>query len=322
MAVNTPPSDHKTSVLDESDEIELASAPVLTLEQEIIVDLHSVINLIGVLHGCLELLQAEMVEGLENAKLRVYQLSQDIKSAAAQGRPFQLESTFPTFLAAEIECALQANPAIAESEDVIELRETIATVLEVFNVRLGELQARLSHPRAWVRFSTAQLAASIQQVLAAIEQNSRGRYRIVKNIAEQTPRDYQVDLDIASTSGDEFFMPPVLQDVLRDLIANARKYTPPGGRISAGLHSSEDGVRLVVEDNGVGIPRDELQKVVDFGYRASNVLEKRTMGGGFGLTKALWVAKNFGGRMWVRSRLWVGTRVTLFIPSQAGKAAA
>ncbi|MEI6493450.1 MAG: ATP-binding protein [Verrucomicrobiota bacterium] len=320
MAVNTPPSDHKTSVLDESDEIELASAPALTAEQEIIVDLHSVINLIGVLHGCLELLQAEMVEGLENAKLRVYQLSQDIKSAAGQGRPFQLESTFPTFLAAEIECALQANPAIAESEDVIELRETIATVLEVFNVRLGELQARLSHPRAWVRFSTAQLAASIQQVLAAIEQNSRGRYRIVKNIAEQTPRDYQVDLDIASTRGDEFFMPPVLQDVLRDLIANARKYTPPGGRISAGLHSSEDGVRLVVEDNGVGIPRDELQKVVDFGYRASNVLQKRTLGGGFGLTKALWVAKNFGGRMWVRSRLGVGTRVTLFIPSQAGKA--
>ena len=61
MAVNTPPSDHKTSVLDESDEIELASAPALTAEQEIIVDLHSVINLIGVLHGCLELLQAEMV---------------------------------------------------------------------------------------------------------------------------------------------------------------------------------------------------------------------------------------------------------------------
>ena len=322
MVVNTSPSDQKTSVLDESDEIEIAAAPVLTLEQEIIVDLHSVINLIGVLHGCLELLQAEMVEGLENAKLRVYRLSEDIKSAAAQGRPFQLESTFPTFLAAEIESALQGNPAIAESDEVMELRETIATVLEVFNVRLGELQARLSHPRAWVRFSTAQLTASIQQVLAAIEQNSRGRYRIVKNIAEQTPRDYQVDLDISSTSGDQFFMPPVLQDVLRDLIANARKYTPPGGRISAGLHSSQDGLRLVVEDNGVGIPRDELQNVVDFGYRASNVLEKRTLGGGFGLTKALWVAKNFGGRMWVRSRLGVGTRVTLFIPSQAGKTVA
>jgi signal transduction histidine kinase len=117
-------------------------------------------------------------------------------------------------------------------------------------------------------------------------------------------------------------MPPVLHDVLRDLIANARKYTPPGGRISAGLHSSEEGLRLVVEDNGLGIPRDELQKVVGFGYRASNVSDKRTLGGGFGLTKALWVAKNFGGRMWVRSRLGVGTRVTLFIPSQTDKTGA
>jgi len=312
----------KTSVLDESDEVEITAPPVLTPEQEVIVDLHSVINLIGVLHGCIELLQAEMVGGLENPKSQVYRLSEDIKTAAASGSPFHIDSAFPMLLGAEIESALKTNPAIAESNDVIELRNTISTVLEVFNTRIAELQERLSNPRAWARFSSAQLAASIQQVLAAIEQNSHGRYRIVRNIAEQTPRDYQVDLNITSTSGDTFFMPPVLQDVLRDLIANARKYTPPGGKISAGLHAAEDGVRLVVEDNGFGIPRDELEKVVAFGYRATNVLDKRTLGGGFGLTKALWVAKNFGGRMWVRSRIGVGTRVTLFIPSQTCKATA
>jgi len=65
----------------------------------------------------------------------------------------------------------------------------------------------------------------------------------------------------------------------------------------------------------------ELQKVVEFGYRSSNALGKRTHGGGFGLSKALWVAKNFGGRMWIRSCVGVGTRVTIFIPAQPGKSA-
>lgn len=314
------PLHRKSSVLEESDEIEMTAAPKLTPEQEIIVDLHSVINLIGVLHGCLELLQAERIEGLENAKSRVFRLSEDIRTAASQGIPFHLENTFPAFLSAEIDSAIQANPALAENPDVIELRSTIFTVLEVFAVRIVELQERLANPQAWVQFSVAQLTASIQQVLAAIEKNAHGRYRIVRNIAEQTPRDYQVDLEISSTRGDRLFMPPVLQDVFRDLIANARKYTPPGGKISAGLHAADDGVRLVVEDNGLGIPRDELQSVVQFGYRASNVQDQRTLGGGFGLTKALWVAKNFSGRMWVRSRLGAGTRVTLHIPARATSA--
>jgi len=40
----------------------------------------------------------------------------------------------------------------------------------------------------------------------------------------------------------------------------------------------------------------------------------RTMGAGFGLTKAYYVTKQFGGRMWIASRLGVGTRITLIIP--------
>ncbi len=301
--------------LDESDEIEFASPPELTPEQTIIVDLHSVINLISVLYGCLELLEQEVGSSIGRAKERVWELSEAIKSSAQNGNPVSIDRSLPGSLSKEIETALAELPPPSRPENVGELKETISSVLEIFDVRIEELLNRLQAPSAWAKFSTRQLAASIEQVLAAIEQNAHGRYRIVKNIAEQTPHDYQVDLDISSDSGDEFLMPPVLQDVLRDLIANARKYTPPGGKISAGLHSSTEGIRLVVEDNGVGIPKDELQDVARFGYRASNVHDKRTLGGGFGLTKALWVAKQFNGRMWIRSRLDAGTRITLFIPS-------
>ena len=300
--------------IDESDEIEFTSAPELTPEQAVIVDLHSVINLISVLYGCLELLELEIGCPVGRAKERVFELSEAIKEAARNGSEIPLDRSFPESLSSEIDFALKNATPSSGSKNFNELRETIASVLEIFVVRVEELLVRIQNPQAWAKFSTTQLAESIEQVLAAIEQNAHGRYRIVKNIAEQTPHDYQVDLDVSSDTGEEFLMPPVLQDVLRDLIANARKYTAPGGKISAGLHSSAEGLRLVIEDNGSGIPKDELRKVSEFGYRASNVQGKRTLGGGFGLTKALWVAKQFNGRMWIRSRLGVGTRITLFIP--------
>jgi signal transduction histidine kinase len=106
-----------------------------------------------------------------------------------------------------------------------------------------------------------------------------------------------------------------LKDVIRDLIANARKYTQAGGRINIGISQKEDAFKFVVEDNGYGIPSNELQSIVEFGYRGSNVESSiRTMGGGFGLTKALYVTQKYLGKFWIDSELDKGTKITLEIP--------
>jgi signal transduction histidine kinase len=73
-------------------------------------------------------------------------------------------------------------------------------------------------------------------------------------INEQEKQDYIVNFSIDSVDGTAIHMPPVLQDVMRDLIANARKYTEPGGEISAGLADNGKELRFVVEDTGRGIP--------------------------------------------------------------------
>ncbi len=160
-----------------------------------------------------------------------------------------------------------------------------------------------------------------REVFAAIEKNSRGRFRIIYNAALQQPQDYYVDFKIESSSGDRLRMPAVFQDVLRDLIGNARKYTAVGGHITAALHEDPTVLRLLVEDTGRGIPPDELAKVVHFGQRASNVGNVRTMGGGFGLTKAFLATKQFGGRFWLASELGVGTRVRIHVPRPAADSA-
>jgi signal transduction histidine kinase len=113
-------------------------------------------------------------------------------------------------------------------------------------------------------------------------------------------------------------MPAVVIDVVRDLLANARKYTAPGGRINAGVWGDDKQLCIIVEDSGRGIPEDEIESVIDYGYRAANVQDRRTMGGGFGLTKAYFVCKQLGGRFWIRSELNRGTRFRMSIPKQPG----
>jgi len=155
------------------------------------------------------------------------------------------------------------------------------------------------------------------ELFAAIEKNSKGRYFIVFNIASKSPNDYIVDLNIESIEGTVIYMPPVLQDVLRDIVANARKYSNPGGRISAGLLDDGEYLKIVVKDEGRGIPADQVTDVVNYGKRASNVGDKDTMGGGFGLTKAYFITKQFGGRMWITSEEGVGTTIRIQIPVQS-----
>jgi len=115
-------------------------------------------------------------------------------------------------------------------------------------------------------------------------------------------------------------MPMRLKDVLRDLLANARKYTQPGGKVALALHQNDSHIQCVVEDSGCGIPDDELERVADFGYRASNVRQYRTMGGGFGLTKAVWLVLHWGGRFFLQSAPGQGTRIRIVVPNQPAPA--
>lgn len=191
---------------------------------------------------------------------------------------------------------------------------TISSILDIMEIRSEEWLDRMEAPEQWESKDIQSLLNNFSKVFSAIEQNSNGQCCIVGNIASQHDTDYFISLDFTSGEGDQILMPVVIQDVMRDLILNARKYTPRGGQILAGLENNGHSLRFVVQDNGVGIAPEEIEMVVEFGYRGKNVADKRTMGGGFGLTKAYTVTKRFGGRMWIESELDKGTTITIEIP--------
>ncbi|MEX2376063.1 MAG: ATP-binding protein [Dehalococcoidia bacterium] len=117
---------------------------------------------------------------------------------------------------------------------------------------------------------------------------------------------------------------PVLADydrliqVLTNLIGNAIKFTPAGGRISVAAENYRDCVRFSVSDTGPGIPENEIAQM----FRPFWQGRARASGGaGLGLSVAKGIVEAHGGRIWVESTLGQGTTVSFTIPLASGRRA-
>ncbi len=109
-----------------------------------------------------------------------------------------------------------------------------------------------------------------------------------------------------------------LQRVVANLIDNALKYTPAGGRVRAALQHEGPRVRLTVEDTGVGIAHEELQRVFQRFYRGDSSRSQR--GFGLGLSLARSFVRAHGGEITVSSAPGRGT--TFIVELHAEPAAA
>jgi signal transduction histidine kinase len=107
--------------------------------------------------------------------------------------------------------------------------------------------------------------------------------------------------------------PPRMGQVLTNLIGNAVKFTPAGGRIDVALDVVPEGARISVSDTGVGIPPDELPHVFERFWRGARTRE-RGSGSGLGLSIVKSIVDMHEGRIQVVSTLGAGTRVTVLLP--------
>jgi len=113
-------------------------------------------------------------------------------------------------------------------------------------------------------------------------------------------------------------LPPVIADrdkltqVMINLLTNAAKYTPQGGRVEVRLGQAEEGVRFEVSDSGPGISKENTEKIFD---KFERVTAEKEEGTGLGLAIAKDIVKLHGGRIWVESGPGKGSR---FIFTLAG----
>lgn len=109
--------------------------------------------------------------------------------------------------------------------------------------------------------------------------------------------------------------PGLIKQVLRILMDNSLKYSPPQGRIYLRVLENQDLVRLTVQDEGMGIPPDGIPHIFERFYRTDQSRDRKTGGTGLGLSIAKWIVERHGGWFEVVSRLDVGTRITVVLPA-------
>ncbi len=201
---------------------------------------------------------------------------------------------------------------------------------EAFEEGFGEEVTRLSAlvedllTLARADSGQAELEQDLVYLDAVVDEAAGGLSRLAaaRGVAVET----YLERDIA-VIGD----PARLRQLVTNLLDNAVKYTPPGGRVGVTLRGHAASASLAVSDTGIGIAPDALTHVFDRFFRADEARGRAEGGTGLGLSIAHWCAEAHGGHIAVESRLDVGSMFTVTLPraliddeeepSDAGRAA-
>ena len=105
-----------------------------------------------------------------------------------------------------------------------------------------------------------------------------------------------------------------LISMFTNLVENAVKYTPPGGKVEVTGGSEGREIVVSVSDTGIGIPEANLARIFERFYRVDKARSKATGGTGLGLSIVKHVAENHGGRVAVQSVPGEGTTFTVYLP--------
>ncbi|MEO8369938.1 MAG: ATP-binding protein [Candidatus Solibacter sp.] len=111
-------------------------------------------------------------------------------------------------------------------------------------------------------------------------------------------------------TGDE----ELLRRLTVNLLENAIRYTPPGGKVSASVRREGGGVRLVVADTGIGITSGDKLRVFERFYRTSEARSRKDGGFGLGLAIVQWIAESHRGTVECASEVGRGSRFTVTLP--------
>jgi signal transduction histidine kinase len=108
--------------------------------------------------------------------------------------------------------------------------------------------------------------------------------------------------------------PTRLAQVLDNLVSNALKFTPAGGRVDVRLSAGDGMAVLEVQDTGLGLPEDEQDQLFERFFRSSRASENAIPGTGLGLAIAKAIVERHGGRIALDSAVNVGTTVRVELP--------
>jgi two-component system phosphate regulon sensor histidine kinase PhoR len=203
---------------------------------------------------------------------------------------------------------IQENTSDPVSTEVHQMLDIVVRNTERLRLLIEDMLSvsRNGHELSPLQLTPVRLARTLKIVTAALAPLAK-----LQNVSIMLAPNAE-DLDIMA---DEV----QLQQVFTNLVSNAIKFTPGGGRIdvSSVSETEADGTcwaTVRVSDTGMGISADELAHVFTRFYRASNAMSGAVPGTGLGLAITQDIVDRHGGRIEVASQLGLGTTVTVKLP--------
>jgi signal transduction histidine kinase len=172
-------------------------------------------------------------------------------------------------------------------------------IIELVNDLLNV--SRIEEGRFGYNFKKDSFEEVFNNVLEDIENIAKnGKVKLIVNRPKNIPKVYMDKERLAL--------------VLQNLVENAIKYTPENGKVELSVIVEEKMLRVIVKDNGVGVPEIEKSKLFSKFFRASNVMRMQTEGSGLGLFIAKNIIEKHGGQIKLKSQEGKGTEINFTLP--------
>jgi two-component system cell cycle sensor histidine kinase PleC len=155
----------------------------------------------------------------------------------------------------------------------------------------------------------------IEPQVLDVKKTFESALKIIATKARERKQKLVIDIDPAAPP--LFADERALRQVLINLVSNAVKFTPDGGRIAvAGTRGRCGNFQIMVEDNGPGIPREKLDRVFKPFSQIDNRYDRQGPGTGLGLALVRGLAELHGGRAWIQSDSGKGCRAYVILPGK------
>lgn len=172
------------------------------------------------------------------------------------------------------------------------LNRLVEDLLTISNIEMKETK---------LHFENVSLNMAVENVISLVEPKAR-----LKNIAIQN----NLRENLAQVRADRDRLAQIFVNVLD----NAVKFTPEGGKVVIEAIESESYAVVSVTDTGIGVPADEVHRLGERFYRVDKSRSRELGGTGLGLSIVKHLMIAHGGKMEIESRLKHGTKVSLFFP--------
>jgi signal transduction histidine kinase len=133
-------------------------------------------------------------------------------------------------------------------------------------------------------------------------------------------KELEVDVAVSPEAGVVRGDPQRVVQILTNLVGNASRYTPVGGKIAIASSPLDGFVQITVQDTGIGIHKEELDRIFERFYRSDDPLVRDQTGTGLGLAITKSLVELHGGQIWVESKVGEGSTFGFTLP-QAEEAA-